>query len=148
VKLFLYFGHEIPNSAERATMRRTRIDVQVDDLAGPLERMTRDSTKVDSRRAFHMLRRTPRTVAAVAPYARYVIASPTTCISHTSISSRSNGWTSVCGREMCPVFANAFARNAFDKLTGDIQTAVSVVVYDVDRVREFLHSVDSIYITT
>ena len=42
-------------------------------------------------------------------------------------------------------FANRFARQAFDRLTGDIQTAVSVAVYDVERVQDFLRSVHGIY---
>ena len=42
-------------------------------------------------------------------------------------------------------FANTFARHAFDRLTEDIQTAVTVVVYDVDRVQEFVHAVDDSY---
>jgi hypothetical protein len=42
-------------------------------------------------------------------------------------------------------FANTFAHDAFDRLKEDVQTAVTVAVYDVDRVQGFLHSVDSVY---
>jgi hypothetical protein len=42
-------------------------------------------------------------------------------------------------------FAKEFARQAFDRLIKDIQTEITVAVYDVDRVQGFLHSVDSVY---
>jgi hypothetical protein len=47
-----------------------------------------------------------------------------------------------------PAFAKRFARHSFDQLTGDVQTVVSVAVYDVDRVQEFLHSVHRFYDNT
>jgi hypothetical protein len=42
-------------------------------------------------------------------------------------------------------FAKRFAHQAFDRLTMDIQTAISVAVYDVDRVQKYLFSVHRIY---
>ena len=47
-----------------------------------------------------------------------------------------------------PTFAKRFAHQAFERLTGEIQTAVSIAVYDVDSVQEFLHSVQGIYDNT
>ncbi len=42
-------------------------------------------------------------------------------------------------------FAERFARQSFDRLTGEIQTTVSVVVYDIDSVQEYLKSVYTTY---
>jgi transposase InsO family protein len=42
-------------------------------------------------------------------------------------------------------FASTFAQHAFDRLAEDIQTGVTVAVYDIDRVRGFLDSVDDTY---
>jgi hypothetical protein len=42
-------------------------------------------------------------------------------------------------------FANTFAHHAFDSLTEDVQTSVTVAVYDADRAQEFFCSVGSIY---
>jgi hypothetical protein len=47
--------------------------------------------------------------------------------------------------ESISAFAERFARVAFDKLTRNIQTSVSVAVYDVDSVKQFLHSVHPVY---
>jgi len=146
VRLFLYFGHEIPEFGgagyDASYEKRT---FTVDDLAGPLERITGDSTKVDLVVLSTCFGGTPRTIAAVAPYARYVIASPDNLhLSYFDIEPLERLDAGLREGDVSG-FANAFAHNAFDRLAEDIQTAVSVVVYDVDRVREFLHSVDSIY---
>ena len=145
-RLFLYFGHEIPEyggAGYDASYENRKFTV--DDLADPLERITCDSTKVDLVVLSTCFNGSPRTIAAIAPYARYVIASPDNLhLSYFDIGplERLDGGLregDVSG------FADTFARNAFDRLTEDIQTAVTVVVYDVDRVRGFLHSVDSTY---
>ena len=77
VRLFLYFGHEIPEFGgagyDASYKNRT---FTVDDLADGLKCITRDSTKVDLVVLSTCFSGTPRTIAALAPYARYVIASP------------------------------------------------------------------------
>ena len=47
-----------------------------------------------------------------------------------------------------PLFARKFARRSFDKLARNIQTAVSVAVYDGDGVQNFVQSVQSTYDST
>ena len=42
-------------------------------------------------------------------------------------------------------FADRFARNAFERLVDDVQTAVSVVVYDVEDTETFRASVTGAY---
>ena len=146
VRLFLYFGHEIPEfggAGYDASYKNRRFTV--DDLADGLKRVTRDSIKIDLVVLSTCFSGTPRIIAALAPYARYVIASPDNL--HLSYFDLRPFERLDIGLREGDVsgFANTFARHAFDKLTEDIQTAVTVVVYDMDRVQGFLHSVDSIY---
>jgi hypothetical protein len=146
VRLFLYFGHEIPESGgagyDRSYRNRT---FTVDDLAAGLKRIARDSTKIDLVVLSTCFGGTPRTIAALAPYARYVVASPDNL--HLSyFDLRPFERLDIGLREGdVSAFAKAFARDAFDTLTADTQTAVSVVVYDVDRVLGFVRSADSVY---
>ena len=146
VRSFLYFGHEIPefggSGYDASYKNRT---FTVDDLADGLKRITGDSTKIDLVVLSTCFSGTPRTIKAVAPYARYVIASPDNL--HLSYFDFGPFAQMDIGLREGDVsgFANSFAHHAFDRLTEDIQTAITVVVYDVDRVRGFLSSVDSIY---
>jgi hypothetical protein len=146
VRLFLYFGHEIPEFGgagyDASYKNRT---FTVDDLADALKRITRDSTKVDLVVLSACFSGTPYTIAALAPYARYVVASPDNL--HLSYFDLRSFERLDIGleEEGMSAFANAFARDAFDRLAEDTQTAVTVVVYDAGEVRGFLHSVDSIY---
>jgi hypothetical protein len=146
VRLFLYFGHEIPEFGgagyDASYKNRT---FMVEDLADGLKRITRDSTKIDLAVLSTCFSGTPRTIAALAPYARYVIASPDNLhLSYFDLRPLEQLDIGLRDGDV-PGFADAFARHAFDKLTEDIQTTVTVAVYDVDRVQGFLRSTGSIY---
>ena len=87
---------------------------------------------------------TPYTIGALGTFARYIIASPDNLhLSYFDFHSLERLDLSVRDGDV-PAFAKQFAHQAFDRLTGDIQTAVSVAVYDVDRVQEYVHSVHSV----
>jgi hypothetical protein len=110
-----------------------------------LKRITRDSTKVDLVVLSTCFSGTPRTIAALAPYARYVVASPDNLhLSYFDLRPFERLDVGLREGEVSG-FANTFAHDAFDRLTEDVQTAVTVVVYDEDRVGGFLHSVDGMY---
>ncbi len=146
VRLFLYFGHEIPEFGgtgyDASYKNRT---FTVDDLADGLKYIASDSSKVDLVVLSTCFSGTPRTIAALAPYARYIIASPDNLhLSYFDLRPLERLDIDLREGDMSG-FANAFARHAFDRLTEDIQTAVTLVVYDVDRVRGFVTSVESIY---
>jgi Clostripain family len=146
VRFFLYFGHEIPEFGgagyDASYKKRT---FTVCDLADALRRIARDSTKVDLVVLSTCFSGTPRTIAAVTPYARYVIASPDNLhLSYFDLHPFEDLDTGLRERDVSQ-FANSFAHHAFDRLTADIQTTVTVVVYDVDRVQGFVDSVDSTY---
>jgi hypothetical protein len=146
VRLFFYFGHEIPEfdgaGYDASYEHRT---FTVHDLAGGLKRITRDSTKFDLIVLSTCYNGTPYTIATLAPYARTIVASPDNL--HLSYLDPHPFEQLDAGLRDGDItaFAKNFARQAFDRLTEDIQTAVTVAVYDVDRVQGFLSVVDSVY---
>ena len=44
-----------------------------------------------------------------------------------------------------PAYAKKFANQSFDRLTKEIETAVTIAVYDVDVVQKYLNSVHGYY---
>jgi hypothetical protein len=88
---------------------------------------------------------TPYSIEALGPFARCVVASPDNL--HLS-------YFDLRGLERLDLslqegdahgFARGFARQAFDRLTASIQTAVSVAVYDEDRVQNYVQAVHNVY---
>jgi len=146
VSLFLYFGHEIPEfggAGYDASYPDRPFTVQ--DFAGGLQGFTRDSARVDLMVLSTCFGSTPYTIGALGSYARYIIASPENLhLSYFDLRSLERLDLSLRDGDVS-AFAKRFAHQAFERLTRDIQTAVSVAVYDVDRVQEFLQSVHSVY---
>ena len=146
VRLFLYFGHEIPEfdgSGYDASYRHRSFTVH--DLVDGLKRFTRDSTKFDLITLSTCFNGTPHTISALSPYARYIIASPGNL--HLSyFDLRPFEALDVVLRDGdVSAFAKRCAQQSFDRLTKDIQTEITVAVYDVDRTWEFVKSVDTVY---
>lgn len=146
IRSFLYFGHEIPEIGGKGydVSYRDRA-FTVYDLVDGLEGITRDSTKFDLIVLSTCFNGTPHTISALAPYARYIIASPGNL--HLSYFDLHPFEALDVGLRDGDIsaFAKEFARQAFNRLTKDIQTEITVAVYDEDRVQGFLNSVDSIY---
>jgi hypothetical protein len=144
-KFFLYFGHEIPEfggAGYDASYKKRAFTVN--DLAEGLKYLTPDSTKFDLLVLSTCYNGTPHTLATLAPYARYVVASPENLhlsyfdlkpFERLNISQRDGDLST---------FATQFAHQAFDRLTQDVQTAVTVAVYDMDRVQPYLRSVEKV----
>ena len=146
VRVFLYFGHEIPEydgtGYDASYSHRT---FTVHDLADELKRITPDSTKFDLIVLSTCFNGTPHTIAALAPYARTIVASPDNLhLSYFDLQPFEQLDARLHDGDIAG-FAKNFALQSFDRLTEDIQTAVTVAVYDVDRVQGFLHAVDSTY---
>lgn len=141
VSMFLYFGHELPEtSAGEADPERT---FTVGAMADGLSAMTGDSARFDLVVLSSCFNGTPHTIAAVSPYARTVVASPDNLhLSYFDLAPFERLNVELQDGNV-PAFARRFARHAFDRLAADLQTAVTVAVYDVDRVQGFLRAVDS-----
>lgn len=149
VRFFLYFGHEIPEiggTRYDASNRDRTFTVPI--LIDGLKRFTPDSTKFDLVVLSTCFNGTPYTIAALSPYARYIIASPGNLHrSYFDLQPFEELEVGLRGGNV-PAFAENFARQSFDRLTTDIQTEITVAVYDIDQVRPFLYSVAGIYDST
>ena len=149
VSMFLYFGHELPEFGgtgydasypDRAFTLR--------DLASGLKGFTSDSTKFDLLVLSTCYGGTPYTIGMLGTYARTIIASPDNLhLSYFDLNSLENLDLGLKDRDV-PAFAERFAYQSFERLTNEIQTTVSVTVYDVDCVQEYLKSVYTTYENT
>lgn len=146
VRLFFYFGHEIPEfDGAGYDASYSKKAFRVPELADGLKRITRDSTKFDLLVLSTCFGGTPHTIAALAPYARTIVASPDNLhLSYFDLWPFARLDDGLRKGDVAG-FAKNFAHRAFDRLTNDIQTAVTVAVYDVDQVQEYIHAVDSVY---
>ena len=146
VRLFLYFGHEIPEFGgagyDASYSHRT---FTIHDLADGLKRFTRDSTKIDLIVLSTCFNGTSHTIATLAPVARTIVASPDNLhLSYFDLHPFEQLDVGLRDGDVA-AFAKDFARQAFNRLTENIQTAVTVAVYDIDRVQGYVHAVDSVY---
>lgn len=147
LRFFFYFGHEIPEFGgagyDASYSQRT---FTVPDLADGLKRIAPDdSSKFDLLVLSTCFNGTPHTIAALAPYARTIVASPDNLhLSYFDLQPFEQLDAGLQDGDM-DGFAKNFARQTFGQLTEDIQTAVTVAVYDVDSVQGYLYSVDSVY---
>lgn len=144
--VFLYCGQEIPEFGG-AGYDASYPDrpFTVHDLAGGLKGFIGDSARFDLLVLSTCFGGTPYTIGALGPFARYIVASPDNLhLSYLDIHSLDRLDLSLPDGDV-PAFAKRFAQQSFDRLTGTVQTTVSVAVYDVDRVQAFLDSVTSLY---
>ena len=146
VNLFLYCGHEIPELGgagyDASFPDRPFI---VRDLADGLKGFMGDSARFDLLVLSTCFGSTPHSIGALGPYARYIIASPDNLhLSYLDLRSLERLDLGLQDGDV-PAFARRFAHQSFDRLTKEIQTAVSVAVFDVDRVQDFIHSVRTAY---
>ena len=146
LSIFMYFGHEIPEFGgtgyDASYSNRT---FTIDDLSEGMKYITRDSTKFDLVVLSTCFSGTPHTIDALSPHARYVIASPDNLhLSYFDLSPFERLDIALRDGDISG-FAKTFARYAFDRLTEELQTAVTVVVYDIELVRPFVRSVAAVY---
>jgi hypothetical protein len=146
VSLFLYCGREIPEVGgagyDASYPDRT---FTVRDLAEGLKGFTRDSARIDLMVLSTCYGGTPYTIGTLGMYARYIIASPDVLhLSYFDLHSLERLDLNMQDGNL-HAFAKKFAHRAFNRLTRNIQTTVSVAVYDVDRVQEYLRSIRKAY---
>lgn len=145
-KVFFYYGHEIPEIGgigyDASSPERS---FNVGDLSRALARMTENSRKFDVVILSTCFGGTPHTVAAIAPYTRTIVASPDNLhLSYFDLHQFEN-LGMISNTVDIYAFAKAFSRQAFVLLSSRVQTAVTLAVYDVVHIQEYLDSVDSIY---
>jgi Clostripain family len=145
-RIFFFLGHEIPEYRGAGyDASHPRTSFTVDDLAGGLMRWSRTSSRFDLLVLATCYGGTPHTVATLSPYARFIVASPENLhlayydlqpFQHLSLGQST---------EDVGDFAVRFAEHAFLRLSDDVQTAVTVALYDVERVASYVTAVGSAY---
>ncbi len=146
VTMFLYFGHDIPEFDGRGYDASYRNEIfTVDDLAGGLRRFTGESGAFDLVVLSTCFNGTPHSIGTLSPYAQTIIASPDDLhLSYLDLKPFERLETGLRDGDT-EAFAKNFAQHAFNRLTEYIHTSVAITVYNVDRVQEYVHAVDSAY---
>jgi hypothetical protein len=146
MSLFLYCGHEIPEVGGAGYDASYPDQMSnVHDFSAGLKGFTRDSAKFDLMILSTCFGGTPYTIGALGSLARYIIASPDNLhLSYFDLHSLERLDLSLRDGDV-HAFAIKFAYQSFDRLSRNIQTAVSVAVYDVNHVQDYLHAVHGIY---
>ncbi len=149
VSVFLYCGHEIPEFGgagyDASYPDRT---FTVSDLAHGLTGFTPYSSRFDLMILSTCFGGTPYTIRTLGSFARTIIASPDNLhLSYFDLRSLEQLHLNVRDGDV-PAFARRLALRSFDRLTRDLETSVSVAVYDVDRVQQYLGSVHRMYDST
>lgn len=149
IKMFLYFGHEIPEFGgagyDESYSDRT---FTIADLTKGLNEFTSDSSKFDLTILATCFGGTPYTINKLGEYSRTIIASPENLhLSYFDLHSLEQLDINLNDGDV-QSFANKIAQESFEKLINNIQTEVSVVVYNVRKLQNFLNSVQKHYDTT
>ena len=149
VNMFFYFGHEIPELGgigydasypERA--------FTIHNLANVMKDLTEVSSIFDITVLSTCYGGTPYTIGTLGAYSKFIIASPENLhLSYFDLTLLERLELSLDYDDV-QTFTKRFAQQAFERLTGEIQTAVSIVVYDVDQVKNYYQSVFTNYNNT
>ncbi|PSQ96051.1 MAG: hypothetical protein BRD55_08380 [Bacteroidetes bacterium SW_9_63_38] len=126
----LYYGHAVPERP-RPGYHRSHRDVPfgIDDLARGLEQLT-TADAFDAVVLSTCDGGTPHTVAALAPYARSLLASP----SDLHLSFLDADLLSTLPIASPSAWTARFAKRAHNRLVNRVTTAVTLATYDMDRV--------------
>jgi len=146
MSMFLYFGHQVPEfDGKGYDESYPDKSFTVIDLANGLKDFTANSAKFDLLSLATCYGGTPYTISTLGPYAHYIVASPENLhLSYFDLHSMIRLDTSLQVRDMSS-FTKRFAQQAFDRLTVEVQTTVSIVVYDMDRVQKLLPDAVTVY---
>lgn len=146
INIFVYLGHEIPeiNGAGYDLSYPDR-PFTVDNIANALKSFSSGFSKFDLIILSTCYGGTPYTTGKLGSFARTIIASPDNLhLSYFDLSALERLDISLHSNDV-PAFAKNFAQQSFDKLTSSIQTVVSIAVYDIESVQDYLNSVNNEY---
>lgn len=145
VRLFLYCGHELSEFDASSPDASSKRRVTVDELVAGVGAIAGDSGKIDLLVLATCFGGTPHTIGALAPYARTIVASPDNLhLSYFDLEPLARLNVGTDDGEVAAL-ADRFAHHAFERLTGEVQTAVSVVVYDTAEVGGYVDAVAGAY---
>jgi hypothetical protein len=144
--MFLYFGHQIPEFGG-ASYDESYPDRKftIEDLVTGLKDLTNGFSKFDLTILSTCYGGTPYTIGKLGSFSKTIIASPENLhLSYFDLSPLERLDINLKDGDVHS-FAKRFAQQSFDKLTGNIQTEVSVVVYNVEKAQNYLNSVQDDY---
>jgi len=146
LKIFLYFGHEIPELGGLGyDVSYPKRAFTIHNLASGLKKFTGDTTRFDLMILATCFGGTPYTIGTFGTYAKYIIASPENLhLSYFDLNLFERLDFHLSNIDL-HTFAKKFSKIAFDRLSNQVQTEVSIAVYDVDRTRDFIDSIHNIY---
>jgi len=144
-RMLFYFGHELPEvggSGYDASYPDRKFTVE--DFAGCARALAGTSGKLDLLVLGTCYGGTPHTIGRLAPSARYIIASPENLhLSYFDLQPLIH--IGIDPDETTARFAKDFSRSAFERLASEVQTTVSVVLYDTEATQTYLDSVSDTY---
>lgn len=145
-RMFLYFGHEIPEVAGlHYDASYPDSTLTIEKFSNDLRAFSDDSKHFDLAVLSTCFNGTPHSIAALAPHTRYIIASPTNLhLSYFDVTPFERLESTLGNRDMAS-FARSVAQNAFDTLSSTVQTVVSVAVYDAAKVEAYTQSIHAAY---
>jgi len=149
VRMFVYFGHEIPE------VEGLHYDASYPDSTLTIKKFSKDfQVFTANTKPFDLgvlstcFNGTPYSVSSFAPYTRYLIASPTNVhLSYFDMAPLEHLERSLSNSDVHN-FARKVATHAFNKLSSDVQTVVSVVLYDIQAVEQYVTSVNDAYMSS
>lgn len=149
MRMFLYFGHKIPEfGGEGYDESYSDRTFTIDNLANGLKNFTTDSSKFDLTILATCFGGTPYTISKLGSISKTIISSPENLhLSYFDLNSFEQLDNNFKDGDVHS-FANKIAQQSFERLTNSIQTEVSIVVYDVEKVQNHLNSVYKHYETT
>lgn len=149
VNIFLYFGHEIPEYNKKGydeSYPDKQFNIEI--FSEGLKSFTNNSQKIDLLILSTCFGGTPYTISSLGKYSEYIIASPENLhLSYFDIQSLKNLEMNL-QKEVVYTFSKYYAEKSFNYLIQNVETEVSVVVYDIKKVQNYLNSVREIYINT
>lgn len=143
---FLFFGHEIPPSNSGITYYQSRPKAQFDTerFARGVQGFLKGSNRFDLTMLSTCDNGTPRMVSNLQTVTRYLLASPQNLhLSHIDTQPLLKLETSP--RIPASKLADSLAQHTYDRLSGFIQTAVTLSVYDMQIVGDYVGRLSESY---
>lgn len=146
MNMFLYFGHEIPESETAGYDASTPGHViSVRDLSHGLQTFTADSSLFDIIILSTCFGGTPYTIGMLGSSARFIVASPDNLHLSYFVTDELERLDMTIHNGDLHAIAKIIAEQSFRSLTESIQTSVTVAVYDTDKTNKYIQSMFMFY---
>jgi hypothetical protein len=145
-RMMLYFGHGIPEfDMERYDSSHPERLFSIDDLAAGLKSFQQPTGGFDLLALSTCYGGSPLVISALAPYARYIIASPDNLhLSYFGLEGLEHLELRLNGADLYS-FSKTYASHLFDRLQEEVQTTVSIVLYNSEETKVLRDSIQRWY---